>query len=377
MGTFPKYTRKHALMAGLIAVFLGTGAALSGCTNDTRDSADTGTATAQSAAGATGLQSAAGATGSVESTQSAEAATAADPILAVLSSAGNFTTFASAISASGFDDKLSGPGPFTVFAPTDQAFAKLPPDVVTKLVLPENRATLRKLLAYHVLGGLFPYASINEGDRTSLEGSKVNFSLVNGLTAINGSRLSGNDLTAGNGTIHGIDFVLVPPTVDLNTLGGIAPTPPAPTSENGRPLLDRLAEKGNFTTLLSVIAAAGLKDTLSGAGPFTVMAPTDEAFSRLTGESLRKLLLPENREALTAIARHHVIAERVNGRDLKDEGELTMLDGTSVKVNIEPDRITIDTASMTYADEEAANGVVHSIDSVLVPRGLDLTSLSG
>ena len=368
MGTFPNSSRKHALITGLVALFLGAATTVSGCTNDTRDSAGTGTATAQSAPDPTG---------SVEPTDSEEAATAADPILAVLSGAGNFTTFVSAISASGFAERLSGPGPFTVFAPTDQAFAKLPPEVVAKLLLPENRATLKNVLEYHVVGGLLPYASINEGDKTSLEGSKVHFSLVNGLTAINGSRLAGNDLTADNGTIHGIDFVLVPPTVDLNTLEGIAPAAATPTSASGNPLLDRLADKGNFTTLLSAIDAAGLKETLSGVGPFTVMAPTDDAFGRLTGETLRKLLLPENREALIAIVRHHVIATRVNGRDLKDDGELTMLDGTTVKVNIEPDRITIGTASMTYADEEAANGVVHSIDSVLVPDGLDLSSLVG
>ena len=361
-------TRHHRLSTVIsLAVVLVLGV-LGGCTNDTRDTPDTPPPAADTGTG-----------GSEASTaQVADTGPAADgALVSVLTGDGRYNTLVNALRASGVAEKLSRKGPFTVFAPTDQAFQRLPSEILGKLLLPENASTLEKVLKYHVLGGLMPTASINEGDQDTLEGKKVHFAYTNGEATINGVGLV-SELSASNGIIHGIDFVLVPPGVDLNSLkGSVASTQPTAIPSIGVPILKTLEEQGNFTTLLSAIDSAGLREQLAGAGPFTLFAPTDQAFQRLPGDTLRKLLLPGNRDALVTILRHHVIAKRVNGRDLKDQGDLAMLDGSTAKIGIVQGRISVEDATMTFADREATTGVIHTIDSVLRPGSVDLAALTG
>lgn len=361
-------TRHHRLSTVIsLSVVLVLGV-LGGCTNDTRDTPDTPPSAADTGTG-----------GSEASTaQVADTGAAADgALVSVLTGDGRYNTLVNALQASGVAEKLSRKGPFTVFAPTDQAFQRLPSEILGKLLLPENASTLEKVLKYHVLGGLMPTASINEGDQDTLEGKKVHFAYTNGEATINGVGLV-SELSASNGIIHGIDFVLVPPGVDLNSLkGSVASTQPTASPSIGVPILKTLEEQGNFTTLLSAIDSAGLREQLAGPGPFTLFAPTDQAFQRLPGDTLRKLLLPGNRDALVTILRHHVIAKRVNGRDLKDQGDLAMLDGSTAKIGIVQGRISVEDATMTFADREATNGVIHTIDSVLRPGSVDLAALTG
>jgi transforming growth factor-beta-induced protein len=373
---------RHRRIGAAIALSLGLAAAtLSACTNDTRDDTTTTTVaqpldTSPVAADSSGIT--ADSTSNTASAQALDTGAAADgSLISVLTEDGRYNTLVSALSASGVDAKLGQKGPFTVFAPTDQAFQKLPSDTLARLLLPENVKTLEKVVKYHLIGGLISTASINEGDKDTIEGKKVHFSYVDGEVTINGSPFV-SELPASNGIVHGIDFVLVPPDVDLNGLRGTvesaAPTAPVVV---GIPLLKTLEEQGTFTTLLTAIEKSGLKEQLSGPGPFTIFAPTDEAFKRLPGDAVTKLLLPQNKEALITLLKHHVIAKRVNGRDLKDKGDLAMLDGSTVKIGIVQGKISVDDATMTYADQEATNGVMHIIDAVLRPSSLDLNALPG
>jgi len=146
----------------------------------------------------------------------AEAAAAGD-IVAVASSTEGFSTLVAALSAAGLVETLQGAGPFTVFAPSDAAFAALPAGLLEKLLLPENVAVLTSILTYHVVSGTVMSADIMAGDVPTVEGSTVALDTVYGVT-VNGATVTTADVAASNGVIHVIDAVMVPPTVDLSKL---------------------------------------------------------------------------------------------------------------------------------------------------------------
>ena len=146
----------------------------------------------------------------------AEAAAAGD-IVAVASSTEGFSTLVAALSAAGLVETLQGAGPFTVFAPSDDAFAALPAGLLEKLLLPENVAVLTSILTYHVVSGTVMSADIMAGDVPTVEGSTVALDTAYGVT-VNGATVTTADVAASNGVIHVIDAVMVPPTVDLSKL---------------------------------------------------------------------------------------------------------------------------------------------------------------
>ena len=146
----------------------------------------------------------------------AEAAAAGD-IVAVASSTEGFSTLVAALSAAGLVETLQGAGPFTVFAPSDAAFAALPAGLLEKLLLPENVAVLTSILTYHVVSGTVMSADIMAGDVPTVEGSTVALDTASGVT-VNGATVTTADVAASNGVIHVIDAVMVPPTVDLSKL---------------------------------------------------------------------------------------------------------------------------------------------------------------
>jgi uncharacterized surface protein with fasciclin (FAS1) repeats len=129
----------------------------------------------------------------------------------------------------------------------------------------------------------------------------------------------------------------------------------------------------DFSTLVAAITAAGLGDALSGAGPFTVFAPTNAAFEALPAGLLEKLLLPENKEALTKILTYHVVSAKVMAADVT-AGDVTTLEGSAFAVTTEGG-VKVNTSNVTATDIPASNGVIHVIDAVLVPASVDVASL--
>lgn len=129
-----------------------------------------------------------------------------------------------------------------------------------------------------------------------------------------------------------------------------------------------------FSTLVAALEAADLVTTLQGEGPFTVFAPTDDAFAALPAGLLDKLLLPENLESLTAILLYHVVDGAVYSSELTD-GDTVTLEGSSVTTLITSDGVTVNEANVTTADIAATNGVIHVIDQVLIPPFVDVESL--
>lgn len=133
------------------------------------------------------------------------------------------------------------------------------------------------------------------------------------------------------------------------------------------------ASTDGFGTLVTALDAAGLVDALMGDGPFTVFAPTDEAFAALDPELLDKLLLPENIEVLTAILTYHVVAAKVMSADVAD-GDVATLEGSTITLSTSMG-VMVNDANVTAVDIEGSNGVIHVIDKVLVPPTVDLSSL--
>jgi len=144
---------------------------------------------------------------------------AAGTIVDIAAGNADFSTLVAAVKAAGLADTLSGTGPFTVFAPTNEAFAALPAGLVDKLLKPENKDVLTKILTYHVVSGKVMAADVKPGDVPSVEGSAIKVTVDGGTVTLNGSaKVVKTDITASNGVIHVIDAVIVPPDVDITKL---------------------------------------------------------------------------------------------------------------------------------------------------------------
>ena len=281
-----------------------------------------------------------------ESVVQRTAYTAADDIVATAKNAGQFETLLAAAKAAGLAEALMGEGPFTVFAPTDRAFSKLGHGKIEELLRPENRETLRSILTYHVVAG-----EVKAGDvvrRRTLEtigGQRVDVETRGDRVMIDGARVTATDIEASNGVIHVIDGVLMPAT---KSIPGVAD------------------DAGSFSTLLKAVKAAGLSETLMGEGPFTVFAPTDEAFEAL-GSTVHELLEPKNRHRLTDILTYHVVPGRVYANQALQAGEAATVEGSKVRFDVADARLLVDGATIVSTDIEASNGVIHVIDRVLMP----------
>jgi len=181
-------------MKKVIALAMVAVISLSACGSDSSDAVDTTMAEAQ-----------------------APAEAVAGDIVAVASGAEGFTTLVAAIKAAGLVETLQGAGPFTVFAPNDEAFAALPAGLLDKLLLPKNLAVLTSILTYHVVSGKIMSTDVMAGDAPSVEGSTIALGTTDGVQ-VNDATVIAADVEASNGVIHVIDKVLVPPTVDLASL---------------------------------------------------------------------------------------------------------------------------------------------------------------
>ncbi|WP_420862927.1 fasciclin domain-containing protein [Algirhabdus cladophorae] len=141
---------------------------------------------------------------------------------------------------------------------------------------------------------------------------------------------------------------------------------PAFAGGHSKDIVDTAVAAGTFNTLAAALTAAGLVDTLKGEGPFTVFAPTDEAFAALPEGTVETLLMPENKDQLTAILTYHVVAGKVMSTDLSDGMMAATVQGSEVKIGT-MDGVKVNDATVTTADIEASNGVIHVIDKVIIP----------
>jgi uncharacterized surface protein with fasciclin (FAS1) repeats len=253
-----------------------------------------------------------------------------------------------AVIAAQLDDDLSGPGPFTVFAPTDAAFAALPAGVLNDL-LADPTGALANVLLYHVALDSVVSSSLSNGQLiTTLQGEQVTVTINSNGVFINNALVTVADITATNGVVHVIDAVLLPPAPPSNTV------------------VDIIVNSPDHTILETAVLAAGLETALSGAGPFTVFAPTDDAFNALPPGTIAALLA-DPQGLLTDILTYHAVAGAVLSTDLVNGQTVATLNGGNVTVTINANGVFINDAKVTVADIIADNGVVHVIDAVLLP----------
>jgi len=133
-------------------------------------------------------------------------------------------------------------------------------------------------------------------------------------------------------------------------------------------IVDVASENGSFTTLIAAVKAAGLVDTLKGKGPFTVFAPTDEAFAKLPEGTVEMLLKPENKDKLVAVLTYHVVPGKVTASDAMKIDSAKTVQGQPVMVKVVDSKVMINNAQVVTADVEASNGVIHAVDTVLMPK---------
>ena len=261
---------------------------------------------------------------------------------------GRFTILAKALGAAGLVDALKGEGPFTVFAPTDDAFRALErskPGTLEMLLKPENKGLLTQILTFHVVpANVLAEQVVTLRNAGTLNGQRVDIKTTERGVTVDGANVIVTDVRAGNGTVHVIDQVLMPST---------------------KTIVEIAQADSRFTTLVQAVSAAGLVETLSGKGPFTVFAPTNEAFAAVPG--LSELLKPANRGTLQDILKFHVVPGRVYARDAVTAGRATTVEGSPVMIDITDGRLTVDGAQVVITDIEGTNGVIHVIDAVILP----------
>jgi len=269
-------------------------------------------------------------------------------VLSTLGARG-FTTLVAALEDTGLDAALAGPGPFTLLAPTDAAFAALPAGFLAGLTTQE----LADVLQYHVLPGRVRASeALAGGPAATLLGPSAVFALEGATARVNGVALTSFNVPATNGVIHVLDAVLLPPD------------------------LPALAANAGFDTLVAALVAAGLDDDLAGPnGPFTVFAPSEEAFAAVPADDLAALLEPANQAALQQLLLYHVVSGALQSGHVLAAPTLTTLEGSDLAVTVTPP--TVGGAALTALDLGATNGVVHAIDSVLVPPGFVFPLRSG
>jgi uncharacterized surface protein with fasciclin (FAS1) repeats len=285
-------------------------------------------------------------------------------IVELAESVKDLSTLVSAVVAADLADTLSSPGPFTVFAPTNEAFAALPAGTLDSLMKPENKAQLADILTYHVLPAQVLAKDVKRLQAVAtVEGKNVIVKKSGDVVTVGPSSKDQKTVTvadnlASNGVVHIIDGVMLPPSK-------------SPTVPN----IVELAESvKDLSTLVSAVVAADLADTLSSPGPFTVFAPTNKAFASLPAGTLDNLMKPENKAELVDILTYHVLPVEAYADDLDLFQASTTVEGKPLHVQkwggvvkVGPSLKSEDLKTVTGPDNAASNGVVHIVDGVLLP----------
>ncbi len=317
------------------------------------------------------------AVGSFASVASAAPAESAAPaqhanIVGVAAANSEFSTLVSLVKKAGLVSTLADGGPFTVFAPTNQAFANLKkrsPDLYRQVT--SSKKLLKTVLTYHVVAKKIPAsagvaaAKANAKVKT-VQGERISLSFENGKIVLNRSaRVVIADVGASNGVIHAINAVIVPPSLA-----------PKPAQKPTKTVVEIAAGNPDFSTLVALVSQAGLVETLSGPGPFTVFAPTNAAFEKLKAAAPDTYnAVVSSPELLTKVLTYHVVSGDIMSPKAievaKANGTVTSVEGEPIALSITAGKLTLNGGStVVLADVDATNGVIHVIDTVLVPPSL-------
>ena len=289
------------------------------------------------------------------------------------------STLVTAVSEAGLVDTLNSDGPFTIFAPTNDAFAAIPAEDLEAVLA--DQELLTSILTYHVVAGesLDAAALGAAGSAATVNGGELEFGADG--TTVNGVDVLCSNVMTANATVHIIGEVLLPPADDMGEMeeGAMMPTGPlcsavpadgegsfagmtddtAATAASNNPVL---------STLVQAVVAAGLVDTLNSDGPFTIFAPANPAFDALPTGTLDAVLA--DTDLLTSILTLHVVAgEQLSSADLAELDSVTTVNGADITLAVADDGTLMvnGQASVGCADIQTANATVHVIDAVLMP----------
>ena len=282
----------------------------------------------------------------------------------------NLSTLVTAVKAADLVATLQGPGPFTVFAPDNNAFAKLPAGTVETLVKPENKASLANILTYHVVSGKLLAKDLKDGQKLkTVQGQELTVKKGGNIVMLmdnsgNTSTITTSDVLQSNGVVHVIDTVVIPAAE--TKVGGAA-------MFANKDIISNVVNAHNLSTLVAAVKAADLVATLQGPGPFTVFGPDNNAFAKLPAGAVVNLLKPENKAALSKTLTYHAVAGKFLIADLKDGQKLKTVQGQELTVKKTASSTQIVDASgftstIITADVLQSNGVAHVIDTVLTPK---------
>jgi len=264
----------------------------------------------------------------------------------VIQNSPDHTTLEAVVGLAGLDGALDSPGAFTVFAPTDAAFALVPQPIIDALIA-DPSGILTFILTYHVVPSVALFTDLADGQViTTLSGVDVNVSIVNGSVFINHAQVIVADIVTDNGVVHVIDAVIAPGIIANNVWEIIQGSPVHTILETG-------------------VAAAGLDGTLQNDYFFTVFAPTDAAFGALPAGTIESLIA--NPTALTNVLLYHAVGSEVPANSLVDGQNIEMLQGDNTTITLGMGGAMINNANIVAADLNAWNGIIHVIDAVLLP----------
>ena len=361
-------------------------------------------------------------------------AAACPTITQIVASDPQFSTLLTAVQAAGLADTLSS-GSYTVFAPTNAAFAKVPSDTLSNLL--NDPAMLRAVLLYHVVPGRVSAKQVMSlKSAKTANGANVSVSVMGGKVMINTAMVIKADVCASNGLVHVIDSVLLPPMAAAPAAAPVAATPapapapapaaaapaapapatpatpefnvsnipatpqprtspvPAATTNPAAPaapadtaapaatttdtaaaaatnssIYDVIAADERFSTLANFLSDAGLDETLM-TGEYTIFAPTNDAFAKLDDNTLA--VIASDTELLKKILLNHVVAGRVPASQVVTSTQLKSAEGSSLSVTVVGSDVTVGTAKVLATDIAAPNGIIHAIDTVLVPADVTI-----
>jgi uncharacterized surface protein with fasciclin (FAS1) repeats len=297
--------------------------------------------------------------------------------------AGQFSTLVAAIEAAGLVETLEDEGPFTVLAPTNQAFDDAFAALgITAEELLADTETLTAILTYHVLPQAADsqlVATLDGESVPTVNGDTIDISVVDGNVMVDQATVVSADLEADNGIVHVINAVLLPADIAAALTGDAmeettTTAAPETTTTTEAPALgtivDVAVESGEFPTLVAALQATGLDEVLSDEGPFTVFAPTEEAFAAaLDALGLTPEELLADTDTLTTILTYHVVAANAPAEVVVtlDGQDVETVNGATVAVSVDGDSVMVNEANVVAVDILASNGVIHVIDSVLLP----------
>lgn len=295
---------------------------------------------------------------------------ASEPAATAAGNSKLLTTLATSVVEADLAETLNGEGPFTVFAPANSAFGRIPAQELDELLA--DKEALTDVLTYHVVAGEYsPEELVEAGSVESVEGQSLTIAEGPGDTfTVDGAKVLCGNIPVANGVVYVIDEVLLPDSVATPVSGPVGPLcaaipADAVASLADQPVATAAAGVEQLATLSTAVEAAGVTGTLNGDGPFIVVAPVEDAFAAVPADTLSGLL--EDPEALANILTYHVIAGEQTSRELVAEGEVETAQGSDLEFAKDGQSFTVNGANVLCGPIQVANGQVYLIDEVLIP----------